>query len=131
MPVKKHSASKSSFTVVAYTDCDPVSQFSCHNKQCISISAHCDHSPDCADGSDESNDTCPTRPERTCPLGQWKCPVGPCLDEAKVCDGVSDCLFEDEMACGKYPIGLSIIPRASGVASAYILQDWTFLSDQH
>ena len=41
------------FKFPEYRTCDPLTEFTCDNQQCISMRQRCDLQPDCVDGSDE------------------------------------------------------------------------------
>lgn len=80
--------------------CDPLTEFTCHDGQCVPLQAHCNGWPECLDRSDESPDTC-SNPPQGCAPDEWQCPGGACLDNSKVCDGKDDCDLKDELSCSK------------------------------
>ncbi|KAG1651176.1 Basement membrane-specific heparan sulfate proteoglycan core protein [Nymphon striatum] len=83
-------------------------QFQCLTGECIEPYKHCDKSYDCVDGSDEQN--CPATSSTSTSSGrvalgcrgddQVLCSDGTCIDQIRVCDGVTDCSTgEDESDC--------------------------------
>ncbi|XP_062423588.1 MAM and LDL-receptor class A domain-containing protein 1 [Rhea pennata] len=79
-------------------------QFTCaYVQQCLPLTAKCNGTEDCADGSDEMN--CPTKVPTTassglCKQTEFLCPSEGCIPSLLKCDGVPDCqLHEDEIGC--------------------------------
>ncbi|XP_071591185.1 MAM and LDL-receptor class A domain-containing protein 1 isoform X2 [Heliangelus exortis] len=78
-------------------------QFTCsYVQQCLSLTAKCNGTEECMDGSDEMN--CPTTttttPLDSCKLTEFLCPSKGCIPSLLKCDGVPDChLNEDEVGC--------------------------------
>ena len=88
--------------------------FICFNGEEISLDKNCDGVPDCPDGEDENNciplttdtqgkvkgvhdNVYLTLQGGECdPLDQYQCKEGVCISIEKVCDGVMDCMFEDD-----------------------------------
>lgn len=74
-------------------------EFQCKNCRCIQQTMRCDHSNDCGDGSDESNDC--TYP--ACKGSEFRCDNRRCVSQTMVCDGSDDCTDgSDERHCGNY-----------------------------
>ncbi|XP_003371813.1 putative Low-density lipoprotein receptor domain class A [Trichinella spiralis] len=85
------------FLLQAYPKCHPT-QFTCTNKQCLSMSYVCDGDRDCRDGSDELH----------CDFGcvpgeEFRCTASsPCISSLYKCDGYPDCADgSDELGCVK------------------------------
>jgi hypothetical protein len=89
--------------------------FICFDGSEISLEKNCDGIPNCPDGEDENNclpflaDTDGTLSDNrnyfrafsvagpVCdPLDQYQCKEGVCISIDNVCDGVMDCMFEDD-----------------------------------
>ncbi|XP_073437949.1 MAM and LDL-receptor class A domain-containing protein 1 [Dendrobates tinctorius] len=81
----------------------PQDLFTCiYGKQCVSLSARCNGTAECRDGTDEI--FCPTpsppaSPGPQCGATEYQC-SDKCIPLIMQCDGVTDCLFgEDEKTC--------------------------------
>ncbi|XP_069815135.1 MAM and LDL-receptor class A domain-containing protein 1 [Dendropsophus ebraccatus] len=77
--------------------------FTCmYRKECVPLSAKCNGTEECTDGTDEI--LCPTSspatsPETRCSATQFRC-LDKCIPLIMRCDGVTDCLFgDDEKTC--------------------------------
>lgn len=110
-------------------------EFQCQNGRCVVAGPEgvvCDGVNDCGDGTDEMHcgklfllllrdipvficflwpffkqgtQPSPTASPRRCPVGQFSCPPGICIDAAKRCDGISHCpRGEDEIGCHPHDI---------------------------
>ena len=93
----------------------PADQFACDESAatpvCVSEDQFCDGHSDCPGGEDESPEECtnPCAPDGGTAgsdggseATQWPCEDGTCLDEARFCDGHSDCpdgSDEDPLEC--------------------------------
>ena len=85
--------------------------FMCNNKKCVPYWWKCDSVDDCGDtsdemgcGDDEETSESPNSSEqpKICRDHQFQCYDGKCIDEAWVCDTMSDCrMDEDELHCDK------------------------------
>ncbi|KAM4687798.1 MAM and LDL-receptor class A domain-containing protein 1 [Discoglossus pictus] len=84
----------------------PTELFTCvYEKQCVPLSARCNGTEDCMDGTDEIN--CPTMvpdtaPPKQCKQTEFQCADKKCIPSVMWCDGVPDCLQkDDEDNCSK------------------------------
>lgn len=81
--------------------------FKCRDGSCISSSLTCDHSADCLDASDESDELCHDKYKthaKCDPIKHFECGVEECILKKYVCDGRKNCLNgrdEDEEMCKK------------------------------
>ncbi|XP_071556851.1 modular serine protease [Temnothorax nylanderi] len=74
-------------------------EFKCDNGQCISSTAVCDGTRNCADGSDETSKLCQSLP---CHPTAFRCAYGACIDGDLRCNRVDDCADgsdEDQGLC--------------------------------
>ena len=72
-------------------ECDPQTQYKCHNGKCIPKLWFCDFEDDCGDNSDEPAHRCRNR---NCTTGWRKCPSRNnyrCIPSWLFCDGKDDC----------------------------------------
>nr|CAD7262753.1 unnamed protein product [Timema shepardi] len=82
-------------------------QFQCNNAECIPTTWQCDATPDCADGSDET-DHCKTR---SCNDTEFKCnSTGRCIPWAWVCDGEHDCDDQSDESVEQGCLGKQSMP---------------------
>ncbi|KAM4705173.1 MAM and LDL-receptor class A domain-containing protein 1 [Rhinophrynus dorsalis] len=82
----------------------PSELFTCaYVKECLPLSAQCNGTEDCMDGTDEIN--CPTtlpntEPSIQCKETEFQCADRTCIPSMMWCDGVPDCsIAEDEYNC--------------------------------
>ncbi|XP_038290605.1 MAM and LDL-receptor class A domain-containing protein 1-like isoform X1 [Canis lupus familiaris] len=67
--------------------------------QCVPLSGKCNRQEDCIDGSDEMGCSLSPPPQR-CGEMEFQCSSNECIPSLLLCDGVSDCHFnEDESSC--------------------------------
>ena len=77
--------------VCHHRDCDPQTQYKCHNGKCIPKLWFCDYEDDCGDNSDEPAHRCRNK---NCTTGWRKCPSRNnyrCIPSWLFCDGKDDC----------------------------------------
>ncbi|XP_068081726.1 G-protein coupled receptor GRL101-like [Anabrus simplex] len=79
--------------------CSP-SEFTCGDGHCVSARLRCYNSGNPREGCPDRSHLANCR-DWPCPLNNFKCRNGPCLNHSLVCNGVIDCegTWEDEMGC--------------------------------
>jgi len=79
--------------------CNPETDWTCKNGDCIKKGAYCDGKSQCKDGSDEGEKQCcfrgfPQYGQKTCgcnPKSEWTCANGECISNTQYCDGKPQC----------------------------------------
>lgn len=98
---ENNNKQKNEFPIVLST-CR-VYEFPCKDGRCIDQFGKCDGKVNCADGSDETSETCG---KEACPYFSFRCKYGACLSAGVKCNGVQDCADnsdEDPAICADSP----------------------------